>query len=827
MITNQRLNMIKQLNLNGKWQLTSPQMAGKTIPVTLPGDNYTALFEANIIPDPYFGKNEDLIQEYRKYTWIFSREFEVPEELYACDSIILDAEKVDTFATFTLNDKKVFESDNMFRRTTLDVKKYLKPGKNTVSIKFKPVEAEGKKIQEAIGHEVNMCNCSQVPYLNLIRKVHCHGGWDWGITLCPCGVYEPLTFTGINTGRIEHLYTEQKHSKNNVKVTAIAEIHAEKANRSVVTFHFNNEEKKVNVTLKPGNNIVKTTFEVKNPNLWWPCGYGEQYLYALSAATEDDKKEIEVGLRTVEIINKPDQYGVSMSFRLNGVDIFCKGADWIPADAFPSRITPDAVEDLLNSTTLANMNMLRVWGGGQYENDWFYQLCDRKGIMIWQDMMMACSLYPATDEFIANITAEVDFQIRRLRSHACIAMWCGDNECIGATNWYGGDRVSYLIMYDRVNRALQKAAAKADPERIFWPSSPCGGPGNFSDGWHDDTKGDMHYWEVWHGGKPFEAYYAKKPRFCSEFGYQSFPSFETVKSYCPEEQFNVFSPVMDHHQKCHLGNAPIIGMFGRYYRMPEDFKSFLYLSQVQQAEAIKTGVEYWRSLKPRCMGTLFWQLNDNWPVASWASIEYGGKWKQLQYHAKRFYAPVMAMVYKDDSKSPRLCVVSDITEKLTAEVQVVCWSFEGKRLEEFTFKGTLKANESKELHVFKDAELNKQPENGYFMQIICKAKNADGKVFEHENLYHPVPFKSCTLEKPEIKTGVTEKDGKFVITVTAKKPAFFVLLDAIGLPGVFSDNSFTLLPGEPKELIFTPRKETTLNALEKALEVTSLRDTYR
>lgn len=820
--------MKNQLNLNGQWQMESPQMAGKIIPVTLPGDNYTALYEAGIIPDPYFGKNEEVIQEYRKYTWIFSREFDVSEELLAFESIILDAEKVDTFAVFSLNGKKVFESDNMFRRITLDVKKYLKPGKNTVSVKFKPVEAEGKKINDTLPEEVFMNSCSSVPYLNLIRKVHCHGGWDWGITLCPCGIYEPLTFTGINSGRIEHLYTEQKHSKNSVKLTAIAEVYAVKSKTSVVTFKFNGEEKKVSVSLKPGNNIVKTVFEVENPELWWPAGCGEQALYELSAVTDDDEKSIEVGLRTVEIINEPDQYGVSMGVRVNGVDVFCKGADWIPADAFPSRITPEAVDDLLESARIANMNMVRVWGGGQYENDFFYQLCDRKGIMVWQDMMMSCSLYPATDEFIANITAEVDFQIRRLRGHACIALWCGDNECIGATGWYRPEnRVAYLVMYDRINRELQKAAAKADPERIFWPSSPCGGPGNFSDGWHDDSRGDMHYWEVWHGGKPFEAYYSKKPRFCSEFGYQSFPSFESVRSYCPEEEFNVFSPVMDHHQKCLLGNAPIIGMFGRYYRMPEDFRSFLYLSQVQQAEAIKTGVEYWRSLKPRCQGTLFWQLNDNWPVASWASIEYGGKWKQLQYHAKRFYAPVMTTVFKDETQTTRLFVVSDVLEKLKAEVKVTCWSFAGKVLKEFTFNSTVKANESKEIHVFKDSELNGMKPGEYFIEVSCHAEGSSGKVFEHQNFTWSAPLKSSPVEKAVVKTEVKEKNGKITVKVTTDKPAFFVLLETPGIPGIFSDNSFALLPGKGRELVFEPKVKTSAKELEKVLEVMTLRDTYR
>lgn len=820
--------MSTKIDLGGEWRLGSPEWEGKTIPAELPGDNYSALLAAGMIPDPYFGRNEEQIQEFRRSEWEFVRDFEVSEALLAKPYVYLNCEMVDTFATIRINGRKAVTTENAFCRYRPEVRSLLKPGVNTVSIRFKSAELEAKKVAEKMPFPIPMNGCSKVENLNLIRKAHCHGGWDWGITLMAAGVYEPLYLFGVDHGRIDAVWTEQKHEGKTVEVTAVAELHAEKPCRAAVTFRFNGEERKVNATLSAGRNLVKAKFEVKNPRLWWPNGIGAQELYPLAVETTDDCVEKEIGLRTIEVVNSPDDGGVSMFFRVNGFDVFAKGANWIPADAMPSRQTEARYEDLLESARLANMNMIRVWGGGQYEKEIFYELCDRKGLMIWQDMMFSCSLYPSTEEFTANVVAELDFQIPRLKHHACLAIWCGDNEVIGATRWYNKDKVStYLVNYDRLNRELQRRVAALDPERMFWPSSPCGGPNNFNDGWHDDSCGDMHYWEVWHGAKDFSAFYSVKPRFCSEFGYQSFPSFETVSSFCPPDQFNVFSPVMDHHQKCNKGNAPIIGMFGRYFRMPESFRDFLYLSQVQQALAIKTGVEFWRTLKPRCMGTIFWQLNDNWPVASWASIEYGGKWKQLQYHAKRFYSPVIAVAYRDPADGQtRLFVTSDLREKCSVSLTAMVCDFDGAVLKKFEFSAALKPGESRCLKTFKPAELAAFDPEGSFMELTLVAESA-GKTTTHENSFFFDVFKRCAFRHAKVTAAVKAGEGgTFTIRLSTDRPAFFVTLDTPGIPGIFSDNSLTLLPGSAKELVFTPKAGTSLAALEKSLEVNYLRKTY-
>ncbi len=817
-----------KIDLSGAWTLRSIDWKDKTIPATLPGDNCTALLAAGEIPDPYYGRNENAVQWIRKHDWEYQRDFEVPTAMLDYDSIFINLESFDTSGTVYINGHKVLSAGNMFARYRLDVKKYLKPGQNQIRLLFKAVEPIAQKVADKQSLKVPMTGNSKSPNLNMIRKVHCHGGWDWGITLMVSGVYAPITFEAVNTARIEHVNALQVHEKGKVTVSAIAEMFAEKKGCKQITFSFNGEIHEVTANLKEGPNTVKAEFTVTKPRLWWPNGHGEAFLYELKVETGEQSVTRQIGLRTIEVINQPDEYGVSMSFRVNGVDIFCKGANWIPADAFPSRITPERLEDLVESARLANMNMLRVWGGGQYESDCFYDLCDRKGIMIWQDMMFACSLYPSSEEFIADVMEELAYQIPRLRSHACLAIWCGDNEVIGATRWYGGDnRTTYLINYDRLNRELGRMAAKLDPSRIFWPSSPCGGPGNFNDGWHDDSCGDMHYWEVWHGRKDFSAYYSVKPRFCSEFGYQSFSSLETVKSYCPEDQLNVFSPVMDHHQKCNHGNAPIIGMFGKYFRMPETFEHFLYLSQVQQALAIKTGVEFWRSLKPRCMGTIYWQLNDNWPVASWSSLEYSGKWKQLHYQAQRFYSPILGVIYKDSEGQTQLFVVSDFNEKATVGINAVVYDFAGKELRRFQAVEALKAGESKCVKTFKDAELAGLDPAECFIELYTEARTAGGVRFEHENSYFFGPFKHCNIRPSVIKAEVIEQKGIFKIRLKTDKPALFVNLDTPGIPGIFSANSLTLLPREDRELVFTPKATTTLSALKKALRIISLRDTYK
>ncbi len=817
------------LNLAGEWKLRRGD-ENETIAAVIPGDNYSALLAAGRIPHPYFRRNELEVRHLMDYDWEYTREFSLAPEMLTRESVFLNLEMVDTFADILVNGHPVGTTANQFRRYRFEVKPFLIAGVNRISVYIRSAKAEGQLLAAQQPYKVPyMDTLCLLPNINLIRKTQCSGGWDWGITLPVSGVYGDISLQAVNRARIEHVYAIQEHAEGGCRVRAVAELAASGAGNVPVTFTFAGETKTVEAAVTPGTSRAECVFEVAKPQLWWPAGYGEQPLYELTAATPDMHLTRRIGLRTLEVVNKKDEIGACLVIRINGVDIFAKGANWIPADAMPQAHTPERFRSLLESAVKANMNIIRVWGGGEYENDAFYDLCDELGVLIWHDMMFACALYPADDAFIDNVKEEVRFQVKRLRHHAALALWCGDNELLGVINWYSSDkpqRDRFLVNYDRVNRELARIVHTEDPERIFWPSSPCGGPGIFNDGWHDDSCGDMHYWEVWHGAQDFNAFYKVKPRFCSEFGFQSFPSLETVETYALPEDYNVFSPVMDHHQKCMRGNISIIGMFGTYFRMPESFPAFLYLSQVQQALAIKIGVEYWRSLRPRCMGTIFWQLNDNWPVASWASLEYGGRWKQLQYQAKRFYAPVMATVYRVPGENTRIALVSDIPGALRARVKATVRDFAGKVLKQLDLPAEFADAGSRILLELAPSDIPGTPET-VFLELETTARSADGKTFTHHNTFFPAPYKSCNLAKAKISHRVDALgNNRFRIALSTDAPAFFVWLAVTGDLGLFDDNSFTLLPDCPMELVYEPKQPHTADELQQKLRITHLRDTY-
>jgi beta-mannosidase len=437
------------------------------------------------------------------------------------------------------------------------------------------------------------------------------------------------------------------------------------------------------------------------------------------------------------------------------------------------------------------MNMIRVWGGGQYESDEFYQLCDELGLLVWQDMMFACALYPSHDRFVEQVSLELRDQIRRLKHHACIALWCGDNEVIGAINWYPEsrqNRAKYVVNYDRLNRELEKVIREQDPGRLFWPSSPCNGDLDYGDAWHDDNKGDMHFWDVWHSGKSFDAYHNVIPRFCSEFGYQSWPSFAEVKSFVPKEDWNITSPTFESHQKNRRGNSIITEMFTRYFRFPSSFEQMLYLSQVQQALAIKTACEYWRANKPTCRGMLYWQLNDCWPVSSWSSIEYSGRWKQLHYHVRRFFSPVYIPCVRDE-KGLTVRLNNDSHENLPAQVSVRWLNWEGKELKSWEFD-TLSRPDSNEALLTIPNQLLQQYQGQGFIHLLCKSSET-----VVENVWFDSAFKQLPIKRAEIRIEVNHNK----VTLSTDIPAFFVHLEC-DAAGRFSDSSFTLLPGENREI---------------------------
>jgi len=822
---------MRTIDLAGDWRLVRAA-TGRSCPAHVPGDTHSALLAAGEILDPYVGTNELAVQWVGREDWEYRREFVVSRDFLAEDMIFLSCDCLDTIAEISINGRAVGRADNMFVRWRFDVKRHLRAGKNTIRILFRSAEkaaaAEAKKLPYPIPHSLYPV---QSPHRNLVRKVQCHSGWDWGPCLMVAGIQGDISLGATSAVRIDYVYTEQRHSKGACGVRVFAECTAARAGAYEIAATLGGRTTRKTVALAKGFNRPQLDLVVENPRLWWPNGYGEQPLYDLAVEIGGHQVSKRIGLRTVELVNREDRVGLSMSFRVNGVSIFCKGANWIPCDALPQRQIRARLEALLSSATAAHMNMLRAWGGGRYESDDFYDLCDEKGIMVWQDMMFSCALYPATPAFLAGVEREVRHQAKRLRDHPSLALWCGNNEDLGALTWFPESRANrdrYVVDYDRLNEGvIGRTLDECDPTRPFWPSSPSGGRGDYSDNWHDDSRGDMHYWSVWHEGKPFSAYREVSPRFCSEFGYQSFPSMEAIRAYADPASLNPTAPVMEHHQRHPRGNSIITEMFTRYFRVPEGFESFVYLSQVQQALAIRTAVEWWRHLRPTCMGTLYWQLDDTWPVCSWSSIEYSGKWKLLHYAAKRFYAPVLLAGFVVGD-SVEIWAVNDRREPAAGRVSVAVMDFAGKTIRKESAAMRAPAGSARMLLKRRLASLTPVPERSFLLLTL----EAEGEVVTSELFF--TEYKRCEIAKATVRAEVAAHAGGRGISVslTTDAPAFFVSLDAEGIAGEFEDNCFTLVPGAPRVVGFAPRGfgsrgRPSLAEFRRALSVRHLRDTYR
>ncbi|MCX5632965.1 MAG: glycoside hydrolase family 2 protein [Phycisphaerae bacterium] len=812
----------QKLSLNGTWDIYQVEGNIKT-KGEIPGGVHSALLQAGLIPDPYYGTNEDKVQWVAEHDWAFSREFHLDSSFLEHKDIYLEIENPDTFCEFKINGNVVGTSDNMFYAYRFDIKDHLKPGENSIEILFKsPLKAareQRKKYERyypALDYQINQ---------NLVRKVQCHTGWDWGIRLPVSGITDDISILATNNPVIEHVYTKQKHEKNRCEVIVSIELLAKREGRTQLTVSLAGQKKNLSYNYTAGSNKTQASFIIDNPQLWWPVGYGQQHLYDLEVSQENQIIKRKIGLRKIELIRETDKIGTSMMFRVNGIDVFCKGANWIPCDALMNRQKPEKYKYLLESAILANMNMIRVWGGGYYEKDVFYQLCDQLGLLVWQDMMFSCATYPASKTFLASVHKEIEYQAKRLKDYACIAIWCGDNECLGALNWYEEskkDKPFYIEQWGKLNECRSKALLNVDPTLHYWPSSPSDGPGLDLNDWDDDKKGDMHYWQVWHGGKPFEAFYDVTPRFCSEFGYQSLPSMESISSFAPKDQLDTESEVFKTHQKS-KGNRFIIEMFERYFKSPKDFESTVYLSQLQQAKAIKTACEYWRSTKPTCQGILYWQLNDNWPVCSWSSIEYNGNWKQLHYQVKRFFAPVMSCLIPKGEKYELFCI-SDLLTETNVTISFEVYDFNGKLLTGKTIDYKAQKQSSKLLEYFSKSQLPLKPDQ-CFAVVKTTAKTPE-KTYTHENTVFFTEEKNCQFQLANIKTDIEKIGDYYQIKLTTDKPAFFVVLETPGIKGIFSDNSFTLTPENPKLITFKPIEYRSKVKLEAVLNIMHLKNSY-
>ncbi len=803
------------LDLSGQWQIQSADGKHKA-DYPVPGDVHSALIAAGIIPDPYIGRNEYDVRWVAEEEWIASREFEWNGE----GNWHLDIDYLDTVAEIRVNGKKVLEADNCFRRYTPDVTKALKRGTNKIEIRFLSNVKEAAKRQKAqpyyVPYSANNC---PIPDGNMLRKPACHFGWDWNLAIMPFGAYGRVELVNQTMAHVSSFDIVQKRcADGSFDIELGMYVHGTEGEAYQIDISVGGVKKTLRRKLEFDWDHVIQKLNIPKPKLWWPAGSGEQQLHDLSIQCGGQVEIRKIGLREIELINQKDEVGARFAFKVNGKEVFCRGANWIPADALPSRATPELTRKLLQAAVDANMNMIRVWGGGYYEQDWFYDLCDELGLMVWQDFQFACNLYPATKEFLHEVTVEVTEQVRRLQHHACIAVWCGDNELIGALNWFEesrNNRDRYLAAYDRLNHTIERAAKGTDPSINWWPSSPSPGLLSFGDAWHDDRSGDMHFWSVWHEGKNFEHYRDVNPRFCSEFGFQSYPSLHIVKQFAAsDEDLNIASSVMESHQKNAGGNARIAETMFRYFRFPKDFANFCYVSQIQQGLAIKTAVEYWRSLKPHCMGTLYWQLNDTWPVASWSSLDHGGGWKAMHFMAKRFYAPVAVMALPD--KKAGGIIVKAVNDRLTKQklsLKLTVLDPAGKARSLKDISANVPADKAIDLAKLKKGEL---PAGHILILDYEAADGARGRVhFANE------PYKALNIINPEITHSAKVKDGKLHIALANKNAALFVTAET-GVNGSYSDNVLDMLPGEKAEIIFTPDNPAELNAAQNNLIIRNL-----
>ena len=574
---------------------------------------------------------------------------EVSEQMLQANAIYLRAEDVDTFCDISINGHYVGSTGNRFRRWEWNVKEFLRPGDNVLEGVFHDAEAISEKLNAELAYPVPMSGVGLVPHLNLIRKPIYQGGWDWGPKCMFTGFAEPVKLIPVNVARLDYLRCTQDHSvKGKCIVTLKAELTSPAGGRTKITFAVGEKIKKKTVSLVPGVNTIEQSFTIKNPALWWPAGMGEQHLYDISISADGQTLKKKVGLRTIEV-------GENLAFRVNGKQVFAKGANWIPCDTDEDRHTPERYRELLISARDANMNMIRLWGGGKFEHDAFYDICDSLGLLIWHDFMFACAMYPATPEFLGEVRAEITHQIKRLQSHPSIALWCGDNEGIDNYNkriWKKNPEL-YKSDYKTLVDLRGDLVAELDPERVYWPTSPCGGPGDLdTNGWNDDSKGDMHLWSVSKYARPLEEYYKYHPKFMSEFGHSCFSGLLSTME----------------EQKAHMretgGYENILKRINLLFNPSLD-ANLTYLSQIEQAIGLETAASYWRTL-PECNGILVWQLNDIWPGPSWATLEYDGTWKPAHYHLKRIFAedaPLQPTVFPNLKDIPDASVTARTFER--------------------------------------------------------------------------------------------------------------------------------------------------------------------
>ncbi len=802
------------------------------MPATVPGCVHLDLLEAEKIGDPFVGQSEADQQWIDKCGWEYRTSFEVGDADWPRQRLDLVWKGIDTYADVSLNGVPILAASNMFREWRVDARALVRKGENTLVVRFRSPIVEGKAAYDRLDHVLPATNDQALPMVSMFtRKAPYHYGWDWGPRLVTSGIWRPVLLEAWDDARIDDVQfvqTALTDEKAALRVTATVVATQSAVARLTLALAGGPALGDIEARLQPGTNVLETQVTIDRPRRWWPNGLGAPHLYEVECrlAVEDadrDGRRVRIGLRTVEVVHRSDDAGKSFTICVNGAPVFMKGANYIPPDSFPSRVTDERYRWLVRSAADANMNMLRVWGGGIYEDDRFYDLCDELGILVWQDFMFACSMYPGDEAFVENVRHEAIENVRRLRNHACLALWAGNNEIeVAWARWgwqgkLGLSESSQERMWSDYKRLfhdlLPQIVALHDPARFYTRSSPSAN----DDRVVPDTPGfgDMHYWGVWHAEKPYAAYGENVSRFMSEYGFQSFPERATVARYAEPADWRIDSPVMLAHQRHPRGNELIRTYMERDFHTPKDFDSFLYVSQVLQAMIIQYAAEVHRRRWPYNAGSLYWQLDDCWPVASWSGIDYFGRWKALHYFARRFFAPVLVTA-ADEGGVVRVYLISDRREAAAIRLVLRVVDFDGREAWRRESDVTLAANASEEYFAAAVPELVGLAEPS---RTVLVAEAFEGPVRLSRALHYFVATKNLDLPAPELALETLRADGRLSVRVRASKLARYVRLATDAADGMFSDNYFDLLPGEVVTVDWKGPPEVNVTAV-------SIRDTY-
>lgn len=812
------------LTLNGIWEMCR-RGEKEFYPAAVPGSMYRDLLENHLLKDPFYGENEPAARELSAFDYDYRRSFEVPEETLENDRNILVCEGIDTLAEIFVNGQTAGRCENMHRIYRFDVTDALHSGTNEIEIKFaSPLAYIRKQNEKKPIWGVD----TTIPGFPHIRKAHCMFGWDWGPQLPDMGIWRDIYIEEVRFGRIDSVYVRETLESGRCGLTLEVQNQLFTEREELILECRLYDPKGREIAFKEQKCGEKNSFsiELEDPELWWPNGYGSQPLYSARLSMKKDGallsgRTVTVGIRDFAVIRRKDPYGESFVYRINGREIFAKGANYIPEDAILSRRSRERTRRLLTDCARSGFNCIRVWGGGHYPDDWFFEECDRLGLIVWEDFMFACAVYDLTDDFAANVREELNDNIRRLRNHPSLGLWCGNNEMESA--WVGWGlpeneklRQDYLTLFERM---IPEILAKEDPDRFYWPSSPSSGGGFEEPG--SEHRGDAHYWDVWHGRKPFEDVETKYFRFFSEYGFVSTPSEKTLAAVIDRDQFNIVSPQMEMHQKCAMGNVTLMHYLLRYYRNPSDFDTLVYATQSLQGDYLEMAIRHLRSHRERCAGSAYWQVNDTYPALSWSTIDYCGRWKGSQYIVKRSYGRVIAYAEPDELTGSAVIYVSgELLEDKEVTVFAQLIDQEKGVLEKREASVLLPALSSAEaIRIKLPAKERFADRERYLRYGVC----VDGETVDEGNRLLTAP-KHFHFRDPKLRATVSEKNGASCLTVCAQAFARRIAIDFKEFDVLLSDNYFDLQPGEERTVAIEEIRGggcPCAEALQKSIQVYS------